>query len=55
MSTRTKPDPYRHADKALKRLYRLAEGLFQRMAVLGDWDELNVIRNSASASRSTFS
>jgi len=37
-------NPYRHSDKALKRLYRLAEALFQRMAVsTAKWDELNVI------------
>lgn len=41
-TTKLKP-PYRHADKALKRLYKRAEALLQNMAVRADWDELNVI------------
>lgn len=34
---------YRHADKSLKRLYKLAEALFQRLAITARWDEINVI------------
>ena len=34
---------YRHADKALKRLYRYLEAALQRLASTASWDELNVI------------
>ena len=43
MSTSTRSDPYRHADKALKRLFRQASARFQHLAVTASWDELNVI------------
>lgn len=46
--TKMKPEknPYRHADKALKKLYKLIEALFQRMASRAVWDELNVLQET---------
>ena len=37
---------YRHADKALQRLYKYTESQFQSVATTARWDELNVIETT---------
>lgn len=39
-------DIYRHADKALQRLYKYTESQFQNIATTARWDELNVIQTT---------
>ena len=55
MAATTRSDPYRHADKALKRLYRRIEARLQRLATsVAKWDEVNVIGAVENATLSCF-